>query len=558
MRWRDRLLASLVMGDGDVAERIFRARAVEFMLASDDLQGEGLYEDELLVLVEGISGMLPGSRTLALMEATQLLERNDERYLLRSKVAVSDFETTDAQRLSRSVADLEWSLDEVAAVFQPPPNEVAWTVRGVRGAIYGGYCWLLGTLEYEGNRPRYPVLPAFWSCDGETDTPVGMLPAVTSVGDSLSALADGVRSDIALAHVPGDHAPAIGNAVQQLLTYPVELAEPEHWDERMRSWNAGGFMPYDDQPEAAYPTVDATWDALIALSSVVDGPASEFGLSPDLLAAVREQTIASTRFLLRMQLDSGGWGIYRYLDDSAQVPPYDFTTGQTILALSLVLDTNLLAEATHTDLRAEVEASLRRAWSFLSEVSIEAGGLTAWTPYFRQDVDLVSSADLLCSSCWASTGVLALFRLFPDLRAEIAPALADLATLAERHWEPDYGRLADASFRAPLADPDQLNDTFGKWSNRYDVTVGIALLTLFNEICNGGDVDVVLTPGLWERMERTVGNVLDEQHPGHGHWGEPVSGMPLAAATAMALLLLHSYLDASIALASARDVSPQD
>lgn len=116
--------------------------------------------------------------------------------------------------------------------------------------------------------------------------------------------------------------------------------------------------------------------------------------------------------------------------------------------------------------------------------------------------------------------------------------------MANIHWEPDYRRIAEFEFRVPLR--ERLHDNFGKWSNRYDVTLAIFLLDLFNEGRGGdGALPVEFGPGLWRRLERTIGEILREQHPEHGHWNEPVAGMPLAAATAMAMQVLQHYLIAA-------------
>lgn len=555
-RWSDALLVSLVSGGGTAVERVFRARAAELMLSSDELRSGGLVADAIMLLVGQVAGLLPRSKVWALLEATAMLECADDRYRLRDVVSIGDFDHSDGTRLPRSLAKLQWSRDDLVSVFLPSPPDVAWTVRNVRDAVHSGYRWILWTLRAdEHGRPLHCVLPAFWNCDDDADTPLGTLPAVTSVGDSLAALCDGATRDVGLRDLPGDHGPAIRNAVLQLLAYAVEAAGPDGWDEPTRSWNAGGFLPHDDQPEAVYATVDATWDAVNSLASVLaryDELDAVYGGLSELRSTVEQSVLAGVQFLLRMQLDDGGWGIYRYPGDEVAVPAFEFTTGQTVLALSLAVQSGVLESAT-SDVGTGVETSMRRSWSFLQRASTRIDELTVWAPYFRDDTHMISTADIVSSSCWTGSGLLALFRTFDDLRAEIAPFLRDIVALADRHWQPEYARWADASFRVPLA--DGLNDTFGKWSNRYDVTVVVTLLSIFSESCRHSVLGVSFSPDLWQRIEHTIGDILTEQHPVHGHWGEPVRGLPSASAAALALTALQLYLAASITLASGRDVA---
>jgi hypothetical protein len=58
--------------------------------------------------------------------------------------------------------------------------------------------------------------------------------------------------------------------LRQLLLHGAAAASDVRWSEKARERNRGGFLPYDDQPESAHATVDATWDALLALSSVYE------------------------------------------------------------------------------------------------------------------------------------------------------------------------------------------------------------------------------------------------------------------------------------------------
>jgi len=546
---KGQLLFALLADAERVADGSFKLQVAETLIANRKLRGDGLDRDGVLLLVESMAGLRPRSHVWALVESLQLLEETDGRYRLRSRIILNDFRRTGERSLPRSLQDVGWTLEEMAALFFPV-ERLPWTVRTVREAATKGYRWLLWTLKHTLDNPSgESPLPAFWNCSAEGDTPVGMLRAVTSVGDTLGALVDSGLSDWSRTLLTPADGPLVGFAVRQLLTYVGDPpAPPGHHDH-------GGFLPHDDQPEALHPTVDATWDAVLALSSVYDahdGLVERMGPPEtpreDVGAALRD----GVAFLLRMQLPNGAWGIYRFPDDVPEVPAYEFTTAQTILALRLAL----LSGACGEELAAAVEAGSRRAWEFLRARAVEIDGCPVWLPYFGTSPEDVDPRDALRTTVWIATGLIALRGAFADLRSELDPYLRGVVAWADRHWRPDYKRIAEVEFRVPLE--DKLNDTYGKWSNRYDVTVVIPLLTLFNESRAEGGPDVSLSSNLWERIESTIGNILKEQHPDHGHWNEPTEGLPLAAATAMAIQALQAYLVAARHLTLCPVVAPTE
>lgn len=605
-RRKAQVLFSLLTRSDSLEATLFKARAVEILVSARALQpdGEGLNDEQIWLMVEESAGYFSRSQTWDLIKSMPLIEEIQAQpgyYRLRKEISLRQLQAGPQRpepeqpsigrwrrrgRLSASISsiDVVWTLDEVRAAFFPVVWP-AWTIRGARNAILRGYTWLLWTLHYGLNPANdLSTMPAFWSCerlDGDRaeDIPVGNQRAVTSVGDALGSLVDSHYAILTMAATAGDHRAALDYGIAQLLGDALEenltVGEDEStwrpnwgsqddppsdcpvWDERTREWNRGGFLPFDDQPEAIYPTVDGTWDAVLALSSLYDlydqlteahGP---LGTTRSELGSA---LLGGVAFLVRMQLGpSGGWGVYRYRNDTPPVPPQEFTTGQTILALHLALQTTAFEDLGAAPLRAEAEAALLRAWEFLQRTSQSYEDLRAWAPFFDTAFDMHRPQDVVRATVWTGTGLLALYRAFDDLRPAITPWLYDVVTLVDRHWQLNYERSADTFFRVPLE--YGLHDTYGKWSNRYDVTVAILMLDLCNQSREDSELELSFSPELWSRLERTLGFMIQEQHPEHGHWGEPVAGLPLAAATAMAIQALQLYLVAAVHLATQRDVA---
>ncbi|GAB6043293.1 hypothetical protein [Endothiovibrio diazotrophicus] len=565
--WREHLLFALLTDAEEVLDRIFKGNAMEILLKEPRLRDEGVSRESLLLLVEELGGLRPRSRLWELVSSLPLLEEHGGRYRLRETIRLADLPAA-GRKLPRALRDQDWRVTDLDALFFPEPC-ASWSVRFIARAVSNGYEWFLWTAHLtEGPDSDVDAMPAFWQCGKEGDTPLGYLRAVTSLGDTLGSLADSHFHPCPLTTVAGDHRAALDNLGRMLLDYRRNSEQEAEWDAAVHAWNHGGFWPFEDQPEADYPTVDATWDAVLALGSLhdqYDDLTARYGAFDTGREAIGAALAGGIRFLLRMQLPAGGWGIYRYPGDRVAVPPYEFTTAQTLLALALSLPSPLLdggeGETGGDRLRGEVEAALRRGWAFLQERSVRFEGRSAWLPYLDDHLAGYGPEEVLRATVWCGTGLLALYRALPDLRAGIAPYLDDLIALAEAHWRPDYRRIAEVEFRVPRR--ERLHDSYGKWSNRYDVTVAILLLDLFNqgrdELADGAPLPWA-EPGdaLWGRLERTIGEILREQHPEHGHWHEPVADMPLAAATAMAIQALQLYLTASRHLAAppARPAAP--
>ena len=550
--FRKEVLIGLLSETGQAVDRPLKLALAKKLLKTPKLVSDGLDRSGLTLIAEELGGLRPASHLLALIDSLALLEECDGRWFLKDRLQLGDFKTVTLPSGFRGrphpLAEAAWTMGEVRGVLLPK-RDPSWTPRTVKQAISRGYKWLKWTLSPERQKAddEAASLPAFWQCfDGE-DQPVGQLRAVTSAGDALGSVLDSALFGWSGTVLTGDDAPIINHASAGLLAFlHPPGADPADPLPAPGDWDHGGFHPHDDQPEAERPTVDATWDALLPLSGLYDSHdelTERFGGRLDIeKSRVGTAMLDAVAFLLRMQLPDGGWGIYRY-PEGGGVYPYGFTTGQTLLALQVALLSDAFEDLDRATLRTETEEALREAWSFLESSRVETDGLRVWLPYYRKTDARVTPDEILATTMWTATGVLAIHRAIPDLQAATVPALNDFLAHADRHWRPDYGRALDTEFRVPRE--TGLNDTFCKWSNRFDLTLAIIALDLFNQSREKPETGLIFPDGLWPRLEETIDAVLDEQHHVHGHWHEPIEGMPLAAATAMAIQALQFYLSAT-------------
>ncbi|MBF8272628.1 MAG: hypothetical protein HW380_1733 [Magnetococcales bacterium] len=547
------LLFGLITQADTFPDTIFKGMVVELLLGSPKLRRpEGAVQEDILLLVEDVASLRSRERQWELILSLALLEpKDDTHYRLRSEIPLASFFPTE-KHLPRYLKDKSWPVEIIWAVLFPPEIQPAWTLRTIRSAILKGYGWLAWTFQFAYDLSnRLEGLPAFWQCERTEDRPMGFVRAVTSMGDALGALADSHYFSITLKGVPGNHGPILDKAIDWLMACGADQNAPEEWNDTVRAWNQGGFWPYDDQPEAAFPTVDATWDALLALGSVYDQRQNlqeTYGANITLWEEkVRQAVIGATRFLLRMQLPGGGWGVYRYPNDTPPLPASAFSTAQTMLALHLTLLSNVFdSHGDDKEKLAEIgknaENALRQAWDWILKSGSQCDGWTTWTPFFSDKVADVDGESQMRAGCWLGVGLLALHRRFADLRPNISPLLTDIVARIQKHWQVNHKKIAPVVFRVPMASGPR--EVAAQWANRLDVTVVQFLLDCFNRTKEEGGQDISFDASLWNRMEIVIGNLLQEQHPKHGHWNEPVEGKPLAAATMMAIQVLQNYLKA--------------
>jgi len=263
-------------------------------------------------------------------------------------------------------------------------------------------------------------------------------------------------------------------------------------------WDAGAFFVADDDdyPGAEKPTVETTANAL-SLLCLYNRWCADTGAQAEQIPGAIE---AAARFLVRVQLPTGGWGIYRYEDDRPPVPARAHPSMRAIEALSLVLS---LAPA--PGLAVAVRDSAARFVRFARAEARQADAALFWTTDFGTPDESASvAAAYLHETALMLQALVALRPFLPvDDLAQAAQAF-----IASR-WTPDPTAVARLAFRVPGA--HALAPGFTEWEPPRDILIATA-----NR----------LEDPLSSRITATIDVALAGQK--HGHWHDPLLDPPKA------------------------------
>ncbi len=511
--------------------------------------------DELLLLLDSFPLPISDDEKLRILEKSMLFELSSSDYRLKEEVSLAIFFESSSRMQKKRIQTEKLTPESIYSLLYEKENFFPTGIQAIRQAILHGMSWIEWTVSYAMNPDNglKNGLPPFWRCYGkEGDEAFGFLRAATANGDSLGILLESFYNSVQYSKIETSNQVQKIDVINALIKYNLDGQCMLHQAQKFNNpeWILGGFFPFDDQPNAYYPTVDSTWDNLIALSSLYDlwDEVSELGLLDYQNATLHREDIGNrielaVKYLLRMQLPSGGWGIYRYPEDSSPVREYEFSNSMVITALGLLMNTSFFNQ--RQALKQEVLKSVESSWLFLLNTRQEKEGNTVWTSFFSVPVDSCNIDDLLKTTSWVISSILFVFDMFPNHQEVIIDILEEYIHFVTRFWKPNHDKIAMVEFRVPLK--HQIQDTYSRWKNRIDTTVAPAILSTFLKLkkLEAYDTAALFSDSLWFRVEEVIYNLLAEQDKHHGHWHEPVEGNPLTAATMYAIQILNLYLDST-------------
>jgi hypothetical protein len=405
---------------------------------------------------------LPKREVLDILEDLQLRlsEREANETLLQSGLAVlGDGELRMPERVSVTQSFVEKINTDALSLprdrflrlldtrTQEKSSEGAFELTECAEAIDRTAKWAL-EIAAETRAAGLPGVPVFWNCEADTHTPFSPDPGTLTTGDTLLLLVERTRYGIPLPKLDEDDLWTVAWLWRQILL----LQRHDH------GWNAGAFnVPmFDDDfvgafmPEHAQlgpcPTVDATGQLVLALATLLDSSLVEvthIDPSGTLEQGTHGAIALGVDFLLRCQLEEGGWPIYRYENDHFSMPPRDLSCRFAVDGLSLAVRSGILG----ADRMEQVYNALRAYLTWVEKTARFSNGECHWVPNFTRPFAV--DEEKVQATATIGLTLQAIMAALPDAAATIERLRTGAYAFIRRVWQPEGDRYARIAFRVP-------------------------------------------------------------------------------------------------------------
>ena len=399
-------------------------------------------------------------------------------------------------------------------------------------AIKKGFAWCVDiTLRSKDSGMR--GLPAFFTCHKDNDEIIGIRPAGTAVSDALALMCEGVDYLQALELPPETLAQVFVFLTERVLDFQV----------RDMGWDHGGFLPMEDQPEAAHPTVDATCLAVMALCSLFENAksisnSSEYDYT-ELLSRLTIAVIEGLRFLFRMQLPDGSYGIYKFEKEqgasSIFTVAHENSTRWILATMGTAKGSGIFDHVGQIEFYAKCNDIIEKAFSFMLEHMANVDGTKMWLPQFAKELKRLPLCEGIASTGRVCRSLRPVWYAIEKERTTILELLDKFCQKCVKDF-PSTDMTSYYNFTSP---GENGYSTFYNWRAHADILAAYTLLEAYVFY------DIHLSIDAWVLIETTVYNTLQRQHHEHGHWNDPDSKKPFISATLAAIELLKYYLAAT-------------
>jgi len=474
------------------------------------------YIDTLLYDYSNCS--ITGRRAAELLRECGLFREDGEGLWVKEELIVG--------RKPRVPADLLRLLEN------PLPMLPSRMEADITSAIKKGFEWCVDiTLRAQSSSMQ--GLPAFFTCHTDKDEIIGIRPAGTAVSDALTLMCEGVDYLQTLGLPPETLAQVFIFLTERVLGFQVDDS----------GWDQGGFLPMEDQPEAAHPTVDATCLAVMALCSLFENAESIANFSkydhkkifPRLTAAV----IGGLQFLFRMQLPDGSYGIYRFEKErdagSVFTVSHENSTRLVLATMGTAKGSGIFDHLDKAEFYAKCNNVISSVFSFMSAHVADVGGTKLWLPQFASELRRMPLHEGIASTGRVCRALRPVWFAIEEKR----PAILELVGSFCQKCIQDFPGASTTSYYNFTSPGENGYSTFYNWRSHADILAAYALLEAYVFY------EIPLSLDAWMLIETTVYNTLQRQHHGHGHWNDPDSKKPFIATTLSAIELLKYYLTAT-------------
>lgn len=482
--------------------------------------------DEFELLIEdGLAGKLVSVRKAGrLLEQTGAFRFWDGRWVFNEGLTLYS-EPFDWSRFTALFTSKNVSGNSTATNNDP-----------VRDAILRGISWSISMTLLAVEDGHIQGQPAFYTCEDDSDHPIGYKVAGTATSDSLTMLCQA-----------SDYLLDCGRDPEQIVTCINFLLEKTLACQCVESgWDKGGFFPLEDQPDSEHPTVDATCLAIMALCSFYENRKTiEKKLSISLNADIEkvgQAVLEGLAFLFRMQKVDGSFSIYDY-ENAKETPEYkspfpsnENCTRMVLSTMGVCKGSGIFDNTGNEHLYPVCSKVIADTYTYLCNHMAEADGYNVWAPYFGTRARDYAAADVAVSIARVCRSTIPVWWQMEEERGNILTFCRN----ALRYWQENEKETTEGvgfyRFNTPTHDGPSTGEYF--WASHPDMLTAFAVLQAYNRF------GMALTKDQWALIDRAIQHTLSLQHP-HGHWDNPVAKRtPFCAVTLAAIELLQEYYNA--------------
>lgn len=451
-------------------------------------------------------------------------QETPDRYFKKNTVYLRELCSKLDFRFPKQLREKNYTISEIKEILFENTEISSVSVSDVVTAIKKGVDWICRITAISAES-KSRGLPAFWNCTPDGDIQGGYQTAGTCNSDALSSILTVKDSVINLNKVNLDQ------CIEQLLIFinNTKYSAGKHSSSYIDDWNKGAFLPLEDQPSAYHPTVDATWDAIISLSLYMLNNT----FVPQYMQ-IKTTLIDAVGFILRTQLDDGGWGNYKYHDDKFKVISNIYTSTKVTTSLKLVSLLFKLKIIEAPGLVESINISLKKLHQYFDNILNKCERQEIKTSNHSAVPSKDDNVFFRILLCTGLNNIYDIQDTDNDFRARIDGFIDKLIVYLEDNWKTDYDLTCEYKYRVPGI--NGMNEISSSWRFRQDILITEFLIkhSLNRNKC--------LPKKLWNKIETSIYNIIQEQHSEHGHWNHPTGKRPFVVSTMFSLEVLTSYL----------------
>ena len=513
------LLAATVLNGKNEKEKQLQNSLITEMIARMQLQQKVDREEFELMVEDAAEGRAVSVRKAeTLLLGTKAFYIDSEGYWKYNEELI-----VDGKRVELSdIVELFGNSETNEKVGQASEEDIT------KKAIIKGIRWMLEMVLAAKEDGNIEGLPAFFSCDGKEDHIIGFKTAGTATSDALSLIC---QSSEYLKDC-GMQSEEIGTCIHFLLEKILNCQCNES------GWDFGGFYPFEDQPDAQHPTVDATCLAVMALGTFYGERVNlekEFAFSFERhIESVEKAVIAGLEFLFRMELSDGSFGIYRYQGDIPRTQPNENCTRMVQSTMGVSKGSGIFDSNDRDIYYPKCSKVIQKTYAYLRDHRAEdENGNLVWAPYFGSRAEDYPVQDVIVSAARVCRSFIPVWWQMEEERDQVLGYNEDVLVYWRNNEEQIKEKVGGYRFNSPGASDFSAGEY--EWSSHPDMLAAFTILQAYNLF------GLALDKNNWGMINRAVLHTMNLQHP-HGHWDNPrAENTPFCAVTLAAIEVLQEY-----------------